>query len=501
MRIRKHLAERENNFLRILERGVFGYRKSPYLPLFRIAQCELGDVREMVRQRGLEKTLLALREAGVCISFEECKGRKPIVRDGQVFHVKARDFDNPYLTKHYSSQSGGSTGAGTRVVHDLDYLAERSYRDFVTFKAHDVLDIPGALWRGVLPDGSGIHNILSASRCGSPPVKWFSPVSPQELDRSLLKFRLATQATVLLGRSFGVPIPWPERVPINQAARVARWIAATLKQHGRCRFNAAASRALRVCIAARDEGLDLTGTTFVVAGEPVTPAKVRGILSSGAKYFTTYGFSEAGKLGRGCCNPASVNDLHLLTDMFSVVPYNRKVPGSEATVPAFNVTCLLASSPKILINAESDDYGIMETRSCGCPLGELGWTTHLREIRSFRKLTGEGVTLSGVDIMRIIEEVLPARFGGSLLDYQVMEEEDENGFTRVSLIVSPEIEIQDESDVIETFLGAMGRSAGGTPRIWAQTGTLRVKRMKPILTGRGKLLPLYVAGWHNASGK
>ena len=496
-RIRRHLAQREEHFLRVVEKGVFGYKRSPYLPLFRIARCEFGDVEKMVRQRGLEKTLLVLRQAGIYISFEECKGRKPIVREGQVFPVRAHDFDNPYLKKHYSSESGGSTGAGTRVHHDLDYLAERAARDTVAYHAHGVLDAPSAVWRGVLPDGSGINTVLSAARRGRPPEKWFTPVSPQELDRSLLKFRVATQLTVLLGRAFGVALPWPERVPIDQAIRVARWASATVKQHGQCLVYAAASRALRVCLAARKEGLDLTGATFAIAGEPVTPAKVRGIQSSGARYLTTYGFSEAGRLGRGCCNPASSNDLHLLTDMFSVIAYDRPVPGQpDAMVPAFNVTCLLPSSPKILINAESDDYGILETRSCGCPLGELGWTTHVRDIRSFQKLTGEGVTMVGSDMMRIIEEVLPARFGGSLLDYQVMEEEDEDGLTRVSLVISPEIQIEDESLVIETVLDAMSQEsviAAGVRRVWSQTGTLRVKRARPKLSARGKLLPLYVA--------
>ena len=44
-----------------------------------------------------------------------------------------------------------------------------------------------------------------------------------------------------------------------------------------------------------------------------------------------------------------------------------------------------------------------------------------------------------------MERVLPARFGGSPLDYQLMEEEDERGFTRLSLLVSPKLRIADES--------------------------------------------------------
>ena len=54
-------------------------------------------------------------------------------------------------------------------------------------------------------------------------------------------------------------------------------------------------------------------------------------------------------------------------------------------------------------------------------------------------MTGEGMTLIGTDMVRILEEDLPRRFGGSPLDYQLMEEEDERGFTRLSLVVSPDV--------------------------------------------------------------
>jgi hypothetical protein len=73
------MAEREINFLRLVERGIFGYGRSPYLPLLKMAGCELEDIRNMVKDRGLEDTLRALREARVYVTFEEFKGRDPIV--------------------------------------------------------------------------------------------------------------------------------------------------------------------------------------------------------------------------------------------------------------------------------------------------------------------------------------------------------------------------------------------------------------------------------------
>jgi hypothetical protein len=115
---------------------------------------------------------------------------------------------------------------------------------------------------------------------------------------------------------------------------------------------------------------------------------------------------------------------------------------------------------------------------------------------SSRKLTGEGVTLVGSEMMRILEEVLPNRFGGSPMDYQLLEEEDEGGFTRLNLLVSPRIEIDDDTVVIEVVLQALGRAGAGgdlARLTWDQAGTLQVRRQEPIWTARGKFMPLHLA--------
>ncbi len=492
--VRRRMAEREANFLRLVEKGIFGYPRSPYLPLLKLAGCELGDIQNMVRNKGLEDTLRALREAGVYVTFEEFKGREPMVRDGKEIPVQVHDFDNPYLRHYYEAESGGTTGAGTRVPTDLDHLAAQSPLIMLARDAHGVLDVPTAIWRGILPDGSGMNGILRPARFGHVAGKWFSPITSRDL-RPSLKNRLATQYIVVMGRLLGVPIPWPEPVSLDQAIVVARWAAEILESHSACLIRTHVSKALRVCLAAREAGLDLTGATFMGAGEPPTPAKVRGITRAGARYVPTYFFTEAGAVGLGCVRPADSNDLHFFKDVLALIQYPRQVPGSEITVEAFYFTTLLPTAPKLMVNVESDDYGVVEQRSCGCPLESYGFTEHLRHIRSFRKLTGEGVTLVGSEMVRILEEVLPARFGGSPLDYQLLEEEAEAGFTRLSLLVSPRVETADETEVIEAVLEALGRgsvAADLARATWSQAGTLRVKRMDPIWTARGKLMPLHM---------
>lgn len=492
--IRRGMEQREENFLKLIERGVFGFPKSPYARLLRLARCEMGDLRQMVHRQGLSSTLLLLREAGVYVTFEEFKGREPIIRHGESFTVKSGDFQNPFMRRSYESETGGSTGAGTRVGHDLDHLAMQAAHQMLLLSAHGALDMPSGLWRGVLPDSSGLNNVLRSAHHGQAPVKWFSPSQAGEPPPEF-RFQVGTYGTVILSHLVMRPLPWPQIVAIDQAIVVARWMADTIQRHGSCGLNTAVSRALRVCLAAQKAGLDLKGAVFQIAGEPPSPAKVAGITASGARYFTNYSFTEAGRVAIGCANPVSPNDLHILRDAFEVIPYDRHVPGTDRVVSALNITSLATTTPQILLNAEIDDYGIVEDRSCGCALEGLGYHQHVRDIHSFRKLTGEGATLVGTDMIDVLERVLPARFGGSALDYQLAEEEDSQGFTRLVLRVSPQVRIEDDKQLVDTVLmklAATSIMADRAQAIWAQAGTIQVKREEPIWSGRGKLMPLHL---------
>ena len=145
-----------------------------------------------------------------------------------------------------------------------------------------------------------------------------------------------------------------------------------------------------------------------------------------------------------------------------------------------------------MLNVQTDDYGVVEERHCGCELESLGYTTHLREIRSYSKLTGEGVTLIGTEMLEILNHSLPARFGGTLLDYQLMEAEDAQGFTRLYLIISPRVAIDGRTGggglhapAAQPVL-ADGRCGAGAVATRAHHSDQ--KRMEPVWTERGKLL-------------
>ena len=486
-------AARESNFLAVLERGIFADAGSPYLPLLRQAGCEMADIRSMVGTRGLESTLHALRDAGVYVTFEEFKGRTPIVRGAVEIPTNERSFDNPFLQRHFTTRSGGSTGRASRMAYDLDHLAVAAAYEMLTYHSHGVLEAPVALWRGVLPDGAGIVNLLRLAHFGNVAKRWFSPRGFHQLDSSLRRFRLATQFVVLAGRFYGVSLPWPQHVPLDAPETVARWAHDAVSDTGSCVVVATVSGALRVSLAAIEDGLDLSGTWFRVAGEPLTHAKAKGIEASGAKLFTTYGFAEAGRVAMGCADRNDPSDVHLAQGICALIQHERCLPGMDVAVPAFHFTSLLPSTPKILLNMESDDYGVMETRRCSCALDALGMHVHLREIRSFAKLTGEGVSLIGSDVVRLLEEFLPARFGGSALDYQLAEVEDQHGLTRLNLLIHPRIDIPDHCQVDQVVLEALSRfsvSAWSASTTWAQSGAIHVLRQAPVWTEQGKMMSL-----------
>ena len=72
----------------------------------------------------------------------EFKGKKEVVRNGNRFLFKDRDFDNPFLPVSYRTQSSGSRSAGTRTIFDLNHQKELSYHHLPELHVHNIQDFP-----------------------------------------------------------------------------------------------------------------------------------------------------------------------------------------------------------------------------------------------------------------------------------------------------------------------------------------------------------------------
>jgi hypothetical protein len=270
---------------------------------------------------------------------------------------------------------------------------------------------------------------------------------------------------------------------------------AAVLQTGRCpHLITFPSSALRVCQAAIDDRLDLHGAWFTLGGEPVTRARLQVINEAGARVVQRYAAVEASHIGYGCLAPDAPDDQHLLHDFNALIQ-----PGQDGQCIGLEPSTLLISSlrptaPFILLNVSLGDQAEVTQRRCGCPLEKLGWTTHLEKIRSDQKLTAGGMTFLDVDVVRVIEEVLPARFGGRPTDYQLLEEEIDGGQPRIRLLVHPALGPLDFDAIEDTFLTAIGGGSGAARAMmlqWRQARLVTVERRPPLSGASGKILHLH----------
>lgn len=492
--IRAQLEHREDGFLRLLRDGVYGNPRSPYLRLLQAAGAELGDVAGLIRGHGLEGALGTLRDAGVGLSLDEFKGRCAIERPGISVDVDHDDYDNPLLVGHWRASTGGSRGASRSVSTDLSLLAHDAAYHSVFVSTFGLAGRPFGLWRPIPPSRSGIKGCLYQVKIGEPVAKWFNPVRPPR-DPESLAFSIFTTYTVVAGRVCRARLPLPEYCPPGEALRVARWLADLTRAGRPAVLDCQLGLGMRVCAAARDNGLDVSGTFFRFGGEPYTDARAELVTRSGGHAVCHYSMAEASRLGVACGDPRAVDDVHLVTDKLAVLQREKVVDPAGLTVGALSYTTLLPNTPKIMLNVETDDYGVLENRRCGCPLGRLGLTLHLHHIRSYEKLTSEGNHFLGSDLIALVDEVLPSRFGGDPSDYQLVEQ-DIDGLPKVGVLVRPSIgEVADDEVVaaVLSFLGSQRRNRLMTD-VWAAGDTIRVIRREPYLTPAAKILPLHILG-------
>lgn len=489
--IKERMAKREENFLKIVRKGIFGYKRSPYLALLKLAGYEFKDIEKLVSKFGIEGALNILKEEGVYITIEEFKHRKPVIRRGREFIFKEGDFDNPYTKACYSIRSGATRSPGTRVMADFDFLSDAAVNLGTIIDIWGLGNFPIIMLRPAFPYGPGMEISLQLSKFGVYPKRWLSMIDEKAIPLSL-RSKLGVFYILNMSKFWGADFALPEFLSLKDIRRVLEIIKGLAKKYNGCYVSTYVSSAVRLCLAAKDAGMDLKGVVFHGGGEPLTFIRQNEIISSGAEFIINYAFTEACWAGSLCLNSRAIDDIHIFKDRLALVSHKREIAGSD--FDAFLATTLLPSAPKILLNTETGDYGIIESRKCACPYEELGYNTHIHSIRSFEKLTGEGMTFYGSGLTHIVESVLPARFGGSSIDYQFVEEEDRLGFTRLCVLVSPKVGYIDESEVIRTVLDELAKE-GDSQRVmakaWETAGTIRVRRDYPLLTKAGKQYSLY----------
>jgi len=490
--MKDRLARREQLFLEKVRMDIFEQAASPYQALLREARCEYGDIESGVRKDGVEATLHHLFRAGVYLTIDELKGRK-LVRRGQTeIDVQPEMLQAPRASYHMPASSGGSRSAGTPVMIDLSFIRACASNAALYFDSRGGHHWRKASWES---PGSGLRFRTAVyAGFGDPPAASFSFFDPNS-DRIPAYFRWNLRAMAWSSPLSGRPVPWPVHAPLADPAPLAHWLRDTLRAGETPHIFTFPGAAVTLCRWAVEHDVDIAGSRFTISGEPITAARIASIQAAGGVPIPRYGTMEVGAIGYGCEHGEHPDDLHLVSDMHAMV--QSGVDGEAAGLPekALLITGLHPQSPFVMLNVSMGDQADMSERSCGCGLEAAGWTTHLWNIRSYEKLTGGGVTFEAGEVIPVIEQTLPARFGGAPTDYQLFEAERADGTPLLHLRVAPRLGELNNDEIAETFLSAFAaKSASAAMMVdrWRDSETLQVERKAPAVTKAGKINFLHV---------
>lgn len=147
----------------------------------------MANCQRLVRASGVEATLETLREQGVCIGWDEFKGRVPVRRAGREWLFSERDFDNPFAREHFRASSSGTSGRPVRTRMDLEDMDEATADWAVWFDAHGWIGRPLIFWE---TEGTGLASrYLKCARFGMPFRKWFISTRGDEVRAPLARLR------------------------------------------------------------------------------------------------------------------------------------------------------------------------------------------------------------------------------------------------------------------------------------------------------------------------
>ena len=487
--LRRRLEHRGRDLLALM-RGVFSApATNPYRRLFALAGVEYGDLEGMVERDGVEGALGALVRKGVYLTVEEFKGRRPVTRSGVTFEVDPGQLRNPRASLHLLIRTGGSRSAGTPVPLDLAYIRETAVDRLLSLGPAERGRWRFACWG--IPGSAAMARILEYSLLTSVPVEWFSHMSPSAPGLHP-RYRWSARVMRWGGHVSRITLPRPVPASVDDPSAIIRWISRVRADGDSPSLDAFVSSIVRLCQVADSEGLDWRGVRFWVHGEPLTAARLEAIQRTGAECRPRYGTVEAGRIGYACFAPAAADEVHVTHDLSAVIQVAGDEGGAGLVPGGLLVTSLRPTAPFLLLNVSLGDRAVLDSRSCGCPLEGVGWTTHLHTIRSFEKLTAGGMMFLDADVIRVLEEVLPARFGGGPTDYQLVEDEGDDGRPRVRPLVRPEVGPVDAEALAAVAAGSGVERVMGL--LWRDARMVRVERRPPLATPTGKILHVHSDG-------
>jgi hypothetical protein len=497
--VRAGLDSRCERFLDLARTRIYARPGSPYLKLLKAAGCDYSDLETQVRSDGLEPTLEQLARQGVYLTADEFKGKKEVARGSLSFRVAPGDLQNSLPSAGFVMESSGS-GIGNRprrYVAGLEQLLDAVPTRYIFFSAHNLFSYSHAVYEAILPSGGGVRNLLVNARMGICTERWFARKTPHNSALGAGYHSLITYLIALVGKRFGPGFPMPEFIDIEEIPRILDWVVGNKRRGKLCCIITAASNATRIARVASDLGISLEGTKFIASGEPLTETKRELIERASATAIASYGSEDLNlKVGFGCAHPLYTDELHVNQHVLALIAHPAPLSYDGLSIRPLLLTSLHPLSPCFFLNVANGDYATLLKRDCGCLLERSGLMLHIHGVRSYEKFTSEGMNYFYGDLYELFEKTLPAEFGGGAGDYQLVEEEDANGQTRLTLLVHPQAGRVDEERLLARLKEALARGDKGgrfATGVWQNAGTFRIRRQTPFASRRGKIFPLHIA--------
>ena len=495
--IKRLLDTRVERFLELTRRQIYQRPESPYLRLLKHAGCEFSDLKTGVDRHGLESTLAKLAGEGVYLSSDEFKGKTEVKRGGISFRVSPRDFERRETSAGFTTESSGSRNVPVGTFASLEQRALQAVEQAIFYSAHDLFACAHALYEPLL--AGRIKPILINGKLGIATDRWFVLKVDTHTVVEKKYHYLNALLVAGMGTWFGPGVANPQYVDPRSFKLILEWIRETRSKGKTCCIATVVSNAVRIARKSLETGQSLEGVTFTASGEPLTQSKKRIFEEAGARIALRYGPGGGNGASAACGNPQFIDEMHIPQSTLTLVENPRTLDDTDPPIHPLMLTTPHPGAPRLLFNVEIGDHAILLTRDCGCPLQKVGFTQHIHTVRSFEKMTSEGMNYAGTDVFMLLENTLPSEFGGEPGDYQLVEEEDDRGQTRLTLVVHPEVGDINELKLLSRLqqgLAQGSRNHRFMSKIWQNADTFRIRREAPYASARGKVLPLHIKQKH-----
>jgi hypothetical protein len=488
--VRKCMEQREENFLAHVA-TVTQKPEHPYAQMFKLAGCSYADLEASVRRDGVESTLEKLLREGVYLTHDEFRGKREIVRSGRHIPALLSVWNNPASKGGYVQSSSGTSGRSVTTRGSIANIRLGESLQLLFLRELKVSNGGRVIVAPVLP-GGGLLTAIFVGRLAGGLDRWYATGGVTWRN---LHYRFVTRLLLAEMRFLGLRVPYPTYLKQNDFLAAAEYIKERVDAGDFVGLSGFVSAVARVAAAAVSNALDLTGCSAITGGEALTDAKRKVIESAGITAYSSYGSTDFGGFGMPCSQMNKGNCVHISKHAIALVSRPQESAWTNEAVHSLYATSILPQSPRIFINAEIGDTGVIEPATCDCSFSKLGFDLQVRDMAAIGMVTAQGITIEVSELVPLLEEVLPARFGGHPGDYQLHEREA-GAQTEIVLRIRPGVSTVAPGEILKHFLAEVKRVYGGSLSVvsWLHSAGIRPELAPPLLAATGKFRAVRLLG-------